>query len=131
VILSPKAFRAESIELQETAMAYAEFAALSAYRHKFDLVKPQMDFESIRREVDKMFSWALVEAYVEFRIWRRIGAYDRPAARARLGNVIRSLLSLRPEILTSCDYRRLRRRICGRLILNAMKAMRLGAARAA
>jgi len=30
VILSPKAFRLESIELQETAMAYAEFAALSA-----------------------------------------------------------------------------------------------------
>lgn len=112
-------------------MVYAEFAALSAYRNKFDLVKPQMDFESVRREVDKMFSRALVEAYVEFRIWRRIGAYDRPAARARLGNVIRSLLSLSPEILTSYDYWRLRRRICGRLILNAMKAMRLGAARAA
>jgi hypothetical protein len=37
VILSPKAFRSESIELQETAMAYAEFAALSAYRNKFYL----------------------------------------------------------------------------------------------
>jgi glycosyltransferase involved in cell wall biosynthesis len=115
-----------NIELQEAAMAYAEFAALSAYRNKFDLVKPQMDFESVRREVDKMFSRALVEAYVEFRIWRRIGAYDRAAARARLGNVIRSLLSLSPETLISYDYWRLRRRTCGRLILNAMKAMRLG-----
>jgi hypothetical protein len=102
-------------------MAYAEFAALSAYRNKFDFVKPQMDFESVRCEVGKMSSWAFVEAYIEFRIWRRIGAYDGPAARARLGNVIRSLRSLSPETRTSYDCCRLRLCICGRLILNAMK----------
>jgi hypothetical protein len=59
------------MELQETAMAYAEFVGLNDYRCKFDLVKPQMDFKSVRREVDQMFSCALVEAYVEARIVNR------------------------------------------------------------
>jgi glycosyltransferase involved in cell wall biosynthesis len=113
-----------NIELQETAMAYAEFAALSAYRSKRELITPQMDFESARCKVDKMFSRRLVQAYVEFRIWRRIGAYDHAAARARLGSVIRSLFSLSPETLFSYDYWRLRQRICGRLILNGIKSIR-------
>jgi hypothetical protein len=103
-------------------MAYAELAALSAYRNKFDVIKPQMDFESARRELDKLFSPRLIQAYVEFRIWRRIGAYDYAAARARLANVIWSLLSLNPATLISYDYWRLRQRIFGRLILNGIEA---------
>jgi hypothetical protein len=119
----PQSISRQNIELQETAMAYAEFAALSAYRNKFDFVTPQTDFESARREIDKMFSRRLIQAYVQFRIWRRIGAYDYAAARARLGKIIRSLLSLSPETLMSYDYWRLRQRICGRLILNGIKAV--------
>jgi glycosyltransferase involved in cell wall biosynthesis len=115
----------QNIELQETAMAYAELAALSAYRNKRELVTPEMDFDSARREVDKMFSRRLIQAYVEFRIWRRIGAYDYAAARARLANVIKSLLSVNPETLLSRDYWRLRQRICGRLILNGVKATKI------
>jgi glycosyltransferase involved in cell wall biosynthesis len=113
-----------NIELQETAMAYAELAALSAYRNKIDVINPQMDFESARRQLDSMFPQQLIRAYVEFRIWRRIGAYDDAAARARLGNVVLSLLSLDPATLISYDYWRLRRRIFGRLILNGIKAIK-------
>jgi glycosyltransferase involved in cell wall biosynthesis len=112
------------VELQEMAMAYAELAALSAYRNALDVVKPQMSFDEARHALDRMFPRQLIEAYVEFRIWRRIGAYDQAAARARFGNVLRSLLSLDPAALFSYDYWRLRRRIFGRLILNGLNAVK-------
>jgi hypothetical protein len=43
----------------------------------------------------------------------------------RLPAVLRSLLSLHPVALASYDYWRLRRRIGGRLILNAISAVKL------
>jgi hypothetical protein len=120
----PKSISRRNIEVQETAMAYAEFAALIAFRRKRDVVKPDMDFLAAQRELDRMFPRSLIEAYVGFRIWRRIGAYDRAAARERLGSVIASLLTVTPSAVTSYDYWRLRKRILGRLILNGIKALR-------
>jgi glycosyltransferase involved in cell wall biosynthesis len=113
------------VELQEMAMAYAELAALSAYRTNREVVHPQMSFEDARRVLNTMFPRELIEAYVVFRIWRRIGAYDKVAARMRLGHVLRSFLSLDPGALASYDYWRLRRRIGGRLILNAVNAVKV------
>jgi glycosyltransferase involved in cell wall biosynthesis len=114
----------QNIELQEMAMAYAELAALHEYRSGSDLIKPNMGFETARYVLGQAFAPWLIETYVEFRIWRRIGGYDTVAAQSRLIGVVKSLLSLNPPTLFSYDYWRLRQRILGRLILNAVNAVK-------
>lgn len=109
-----------NICLQECAMGYAELAAIAAHRGLSDLIKDGMDFSSAQRIIDSVFEPLAVKAYLEFRMWRRLKAFDPAAARAMRARVLDSVFSLSPEALLSRDYWALRRRITGHLISSGL-----------
>jgi glycosyltransferase involved in cell wall biosynthesis len=114
-----------NIELQETATAYAEFAAIEIHRGNPDPIEPNMDFDKVRAALDKRFPSWLIRTYIDFRVWRRLRTFDPSAGRKMRWNILRSALSLRPHTYFSRDYWFLRQRILGRFILNGLRTFKL------
>jgi glycosyltransferase involved in cell wall biosynthesis len=113
-----------NVELQETAAAYAELAALLAHRGFQDIVTANMDFETARRRIDQVFSPSITATFVRFRIWRRLFGINPTLASELRWGIVRSIFSVRSANLFSRDYWHLRVRMLGRLILNAIEKPR-------
>ena len=113
-----------NVELQETAAAYAELAALLTHRGFLDLIAADMDFDAARRRIDQVFAPSTTAAFVRFRIWRRMVGIDPSLASELKWDVVRSVFSVRPANLLSRDYFHLRVRMLGRLVINEIEQRR-------
>jgi glycosyltransferase involved in cell wall biosynthesis len=113
-----------NVELQETAAAYAELAALLAHRGFRDLVTVDMDLETARRRIDQVFPASITATFVRFRIWRRLVGINPSLASELKWDVLRSVFSIRSAHLFSRDYWHLRVRMLGRLIINEIEKLR-------
>ena len=109
-----------NIELQESAMGYAEFAAIELHRRQTDPISAGMDFNEARIKLDNIFPSCLVRAYIAFRIWRRLGMYEPETARSMRWSILASALTVKPTTLLLRDYWLLRQRMLGRLALNLL-----------
>jgi len=128
----PQSVSRRNIELQEMAMAYAEFAAIEIHRGKRNPIEPNMDFDKARATLDKLFPNWLIRAYIDFRTWRRLRSDYPNAARKTGWSILGSALSLNPQTLFSRDYWFLRQRILGHFVLNGLRRFKsalLGAAK--
>jgi glycosyltransferase involved in cell wall biosynthesis len=113
-----------NIELQEMAMAYAEFAAIEMHRVKSDPIQSDMNFDQARAAINQLFPERLIETYIDFRVWRRLRTVDPVAARRIKWRILCAALSFHPQMFLSRDYWLLRQRILGRFILNGLTMLR-------
>jgi glycosyltransferase involved in cell wall biosynthesis len=113
-----------NIELQEMAMAYAEFAAIQIHRGNPAPIGSTTSFDEVCAELGKGFPQWLIRTYVEFRTWRRLRSFEPSAARKMRWRILGSALSLRPQTFLSRDYWCLRQRILGRFALNGLRSVR-------